>query len=494
MKNITFNNRIIAYDPDKRLTLLEILRKNEIFISAECGGNKTCGKCMIRIIHGEFLAGEDKIILNSENVLACDVIPSDNCIIEYLNKEMFFSDTFQTDTGSSKKRIGIAVDLGTTALALYYYDLVSGKILSVKNSENHQRSYGADVMSRLKYYSDEPDKNILTEVILNQINLITNDTLSQLSVPVDSITRVVIAGNTVMEHFAAGVDPSGIGEAPYTPATLFGIEDRAADIGIKSGRNAAVYFAPCVSGFVGGDITAGMMYNNIDKISKNILYIDIGTNGEIALKANGKIFCCATAAGPAFEGANISCGTCVKPGAISEVFIKSKNLCCNTIEGAEACGICGSGIIDAAAAALELGLIDETGKIVKSDRIYLSENIFLNQKDIREIQLAKSAIAAGIMTLIECAEISPDDVSEVIIAGGFGSNINISSALKIGLIPDHFKNRITAVGNSSGKGASFILLNPDAQDRVQYLADKCEYIELSESPFFGGEFVSQMMF
>jgi len=499
MGRIYYKSNVFDYDEAEHKTILEILRDNMIYYDAPCGGNKTCGRCKIRIVYGNIVKGKEVQSISDEIVLACDCIPfGDIKVMPLIGNENYavetdFKKTVLVNPGEHYSGIGVAIDIGTTTLVLYFYNLDNGEIIAIQTAVNLQKSYGADIMSRLKYYCS--NKTLMNEIIIAQINDIIAKTASLYAFEPKDISRITIAGNTVMEHFFGGIDAEPIATAPYVPTSLFGIEQRAMNLGIKVSKNAVVYFAPCVSGFVGGDITAGMMSCNLDRTSDTILYLDIGTNGEIALAAKGRIFCCAAAAGPAFEGANISCGMGAQSGAISTVYLNEKNeIQYSTINDVEPLGICGSGLVDAVAVGIKLSIIDETGRIQKGNSLKIAEKAVLTQKDIREVQLAKSAICAGILTLMDFVGISFEQIDEVLLAGGFGTRINPKSACAIGLIPNELFEKIRTVGNAAGAGAAELLLKPEAEDRIQFLAEKCTYIELSENEFFKNEYITQMGF
>lgn len=497
MGKIYYNSNIILYDEAEHKTLLDILRDNSIPFNAPCGGNKTCKKCAVKILFGNLVVNGEVSSVSDTVVLACESVPLGDISLEAVTEgaieaQSDFASLRHGKADLQTAPLGVAVDLGTTTIVLYFCNLRSGEIVAIQTLDNPQRSYGADVISRIK----QADAPLMQKLVVRQINEILLQTAKAYHFDTLQIQRMVFAGNTVMEHFLSGKDASSIGEAPYTPKSLFGIEERAMNLGLKIDPRGTVYLSPCVSGFVGGDITAGMLYCSIDRIRETILYIDIGTNGEITLKFDGKIYCCAAAAGPAFEGANISCGMGGQAGAISSVTLTSEHeISIQTIHDTVPVGICGSGLVDAMAVFLKLSKIDETGRIVSGeDSIPLAEGITLTQKDIREVQLAKSAICAGILTLLHEAKITPDCVNKVLLAGGFGTKINPKNACAIGLIPPELSNRITAVGNAAGAGAVKVLILPEEQDRLQALADGCRYFELSDSKFFNEEFINQMMF
>jgi uncharacterized 2Fe-2S/4Fe-4S cluster protein (DUF4445 family) len=317
-----------------------------------------------------------------------------------------------------------------------------------------------------------------------------------------------------MLHLATGINPTNIANAPFIPVSLFGKDFSSLTLGLNLNADANVYFVRCISSYIGGDITAGMLACGLDKADKITLYIDIGTNGEMALMHNGKITCCSTAAGPAFEGAQIKFGTGGISGAISSIQIQEEEMIIKTISDKPAIGICGSGLIDAIAVMLKLEVIDETGRICDNDEILnktiskriieiddsnafvldIKSGIYITQKDVREVQLAKSAIAAGIASLLHDTKIAITDVQNLILAGGFGSHMNSGSACKIGLLPKELIGKIEVVGNAAGNGAAQLLLSQECFARLEDIATSCENIELSGHPYFQDQYIENMMF
>ena len=312
-----------------------------------------------------------------------------------------------------------------------------------------------------------------------------------------------------MQHIAAGIDPSSIANAPFIAPTLFGDERKATDIGLLENPKAIVYFAPCFASYVGGDIACGMIATRLDRCEETALFVDIGTNGEIGLSTKNGLYFCSAAAGPALEGAHIECGMSGVSGAVSEISVLDGTIDYQTIGDSSPVGICGSGIIDAVAVMLETGLLDETGCIAdesddhptllgedeEGDPVFqITENVYMTGKDIREVQLAKAAICAGIRTLLEEAGIDTDDVDKVVIAGGFGSHIRKESACRIGLIPPELLKKISFAGNTAGAGAVAILLSNEAKDQADRIREKATYLELSQNAKFMEQYIEEMMF
>lgn len=428
------------------------------------------------------------------------------------------------EPGNTADRLyGVAVDIGTTTIAAYLYNLVSGEKLDVYSVLNPQKKFGADVLSRIEYSIKSPSaSDEMNNVIISCINEIVRYFTSRNSLTKSDIYSIVLVGNTTMMHFLMNVTARNIAASPFVPATTllhrFGTEEMGIDI---NPYGCAILF-PCVSGYIGADTVAAVlssgMYND-DEIS---LLIDIGTNGEIVLGNKEWLYSCSTAAGPAFEGANIRNGVGGVKGAIDSIHLDAGRVEYTTIGNEKAVGICGSGIVDAIASMVNASIIDETGRIMDSDEnVGLSDDlgkriididgvraflmlksqecnsdvdIAVTQKDIREIQNAKAAIAAGIKTLVKRAGINMNDVSRVYLAGGFGSYINKDSALAIGLIPSELKGKIQSIGNSAGAGAIEGLLSEKMLKETEKIKSMIKYVELSASPEFVEEYVECMMF
>ncbi|MCL2772565.1 MAG: ASKHA domain-containing protein [Oscillospiraceae bacterium] len=435
--------------------------------------------------------------------------------------------------GECEDIYGAAVDIGTTTVAVYLYSMTSGELVGIASAENPQRTYGADVISRINYIIENQNGlNILQNSILSLILKLINDLCADNDIPQRNIYNLVFTGNTVMQHITAGLSPKNIAFTPFTAATLFDFNIKINEflplnsLNISIPENAVIYFPPAFASYVGGDIAAGIIASDTDLQDKTRLFLDIGTNGEIGFgNKNGLVFC-ATAAGPAFEGAHIKFGMTGIKGAINKVYLNksdenenNKNkIVYETIGGDEPKGICGSGIIDAVALMLDIGILDETGRIVDADEAeengVLSEfienldeidndnvfiidkkyNIYITQKDIREIQLAKAAVCAGIMTLLHHREKALADIDEVILAGGFGAHIDKRSACRIGLIPKELEEKIIIAGNTAGMGAAAVLLDSEARERIRKLPGISKYIELSGDSFLMDEYVDKMMF
>ncbi|MCX7923378.1 MAG: ASKHA domain-containing protein [Clostridia bacterium] len=418
---------------------------------------------------------------------------------------------------------GIAIDIGTTTIAAYLYDMVTGKKVDVYSVLNPQKKYGADVISRIAYTSDnQGGLDEMNNEIIQGINDIIKHFETNNGISKGSIYSVVFVGNTTMLHFLMKVPAQNIAVSPFIPVTTSLHKFKADELGIEISPYGYALILPSVSAYVGADTVAAVMSCGMYRDDRITLLIDIGTNGEIVLGNSKWMYACSTAAGPAFEGANIRNGVGGVIGAIDSVRF-SPDFGYSTIGKENAIGICGSGIVDAIAGMISEGIIDETGRIAgrEESEVYRSEemrnrlidldgknsfliekseqcnadtDIAITQKDVRELQNAKAAIAAGIAVLIKQAGIDIEDIENVYLAGGFGSYINIESALKIGLIPDGLRGKIKSVGNAAGAGAIEALLSSKALEKAEEIRNSIKYIELSALDEFNELYIECMQF
>ncbi|MBQ2988641.1 MAG: DUF4445 domain-containing protein [Clostridia bacterium] len=532
----------------KGVTALSLFRETGGAIYAPCGGNGTCGKCRM-YIKGDvsepderersFLSPRE---LESGIRLACmcrllgdfEIVPMDEAMriqtsskcVSYTpspilrtkrteNETVFYRDRAEFCRASADAgNLGLAVDLGTTTVAAYLCDMDSGEILSARGFKNPQSAYGADVISRMdKIMKDESLLAVQQKLVCSAIREAAQAMCEEKSVEILNVRAAVICGNTVMQHVAAGINPVSISVAPFTAPTLFGEEYDAHALGLLPNEKAIAYFAPCFASYVGGDIACGMIATGLDVCRERVLFVDVGTNGEIGLSTEKGLYFCSAAAGPAFEGAHIACGMAGISGAISKVSVRDGEITYETVDGAPAVGICGSGIVDAVAVMLDTGLLDETGLIAESDEAgtfasYIGEdedgnpvffldkkrNIYICAKDIREIQLAKAAVCAGALTLLHESGIDAQSVSRVVIAGGFGSHLRAESVRRIGLLPPIAVEKYEFVGNAAGAGAVAVLLGEEPRASTGTICEKSEYTELSKSSYFMEKYIEEMMF
>ncbi|WP_343252480.1 ASKHA domain-containing protein [Ligaoa zhengdingensis] len=504
-------------------SLLELMLEAGAFVDAPCGGKGRCGKCRVAA-SGELsppTEAERRLLSPAELAdgirLACEAKPLGDVQVRTLSRTDIGVEVsgsaaeYPVDAPWSEGRdVGMAVDIGTTTVVAYFHSLADGRLLYTASGINGQRAYGADVISRIAACMDDPNALAAQQrVIVAQLNGYLGDFERATGVGRARIGRAVIVGNTTMQHLLCGLDPAGIAVAPFVPKSLFGIPQPARELDLAF--DGEVYHGPGISAYVGADITAGLLASGAAECDAPALLIDVGTNGEMALADKHRLVCCSTAAGPAFEGAHIRYGVGGVAGAISQVNCTPDGFSIATIGDQPPIGICGSGIIDAVAAVLEAGAIDETGRILDEDEIegfaagLLSEDgdeilldsasgITLTQEDVRVVQLAKAAIAAGIDTLLHSQGLTLGQIGKLYIAGGFGAHINKVSACAIGLLPIELIDRMEFIGNAAGMGARRALLTADGCDRLRALAARAEYIELSGDKFFEERYVEQMLF
>lgn len=467
-------------------TLLEALRDEGMDISAPCGGNGTCGRCRVRVSGRVRMLSGETVQAENRELLACRCCPDGDLEVYIIDKEAantrIAADAVDIPGGGHG--LGLAVDIGTTTIAAYLYDLETGKCLAKSSAMNAQRSYGANVISRIQHASTPEGLERLAGAVRRQIA----DMAGELCGDLRRINYISIAANTVMEHIFAGLNPETIGIAPFTPLSLFGREYAASEFLEGFAEDCRLYLCPAVSGYVGGDITAGLFSSGAYKSDKPVLFVDIGTNGEMAIGGRNGFLSCATAAGPAFEGAEIDCGAPAGDGAINTV---ADDLGYTVLGGGEPSGICGSGIIDAVAALLKNGIVDETGRM--EGDYHFTPEVYVSAKDIRQIQLAKAAIRAGIKTLLGERGLGCDDISAVLVAGGFGAYMNVKSACAIGLLPPALEGKTVHIGNSAGAGAA-LALTAEGREAIEEICRNCGYLELSSSPEFRDNYIFSMSF
>lgn len=420
---------------------------------------------------------------------------------------------------TSEKMYGIAFDIGTTTIAGFLLDLYTGEDLSVASALNPQTQFGADVISRIAHVNENPDGLAnLHRVVTQTINNLIGEAAAKAGITRDDIYAVCVVGNTCMHHLFLGINPRDVALAPYVPVISEKMEVDPELLDLEINTAGKVFVLPNIAGFVGADTIGVLLATEMDETEEIKLVVDIGTNGEMALGNKDRILACSTAAGPAFEGAQITSGMRGASGAIDH-FTFGEELEYTVIDDVEPLGICGSALLDAVAGLVETGLLDERGRFMKPEKIthpiglklkgrlieyggspafLLAETkgrqIVVTQKDIRELQLAKGAMAAGIRILLKNFGIDTSEVKEVQLAGAFGNYLDPHSACVIGLIPAELEDRITMVGNAAGAGAKLALLSSSEYERAGGAARNVEFIELGSDPAFTSTFARAMMF
>ena len=466
--------KTVSFEAEKGETLYEALSRNGVGLSAPCAGRGKCGKCKVEVNGIDRLACQTRI----ESDLSVRLHEAESSILTKGNKL-----SYQTD---GSRGLAYAVDIGTTTVAAYLMDEFSGEQLAATSFLNPQRVHGADVISRMSFAEESlQNRMLLQREILQALNQGLQTLLKKAGFFADTKTDTrVFVGNTAMMHLFGGLDTSGIAKAPYIPAYT-ALHRQTLD-------GCAALLGGCISGYVGADTVAAMLSGDLDRTRENVLLLDIGTNGEIALKCKDELLCCSCAAGPAFEGAHIACGTGAIAGAVDHLRANGQSFEYSTIGGKTAAGICGSGLVDAVAYLLEEELITPVGRM--KERFAITDSIYIDPADIREVQLAKAAIAAGIDILLDRAGIGYKDVASVQLAGGFGNFIDVHSACTIGLLPPELEKKVIPVGNAAGDGAKMMALSGEALSRAESLRRKARYIELSAQDDFEDIYTEKLLF
>jgi len=489
------NSEIKTSSYETGQNLMQIIQAQGIDISAPCGGNGTCGKCRVKV-------------KNVGTINSCTYWPDKDIEVILPNRIESRILTHQhTNTlklplepsplaQSLTYPIGIAIDIGTTSIVFYWISLITGSIITNVGIINPQVKYGADVISRINFTCNKNGLITLQRELIDAINKQISDFSISESIAIENIAKISVSANTTMLHLLAGVNPLPIAlapfNAPFTESKIF----KSDDLGILAHQEAHIELLPSISAYVGADIVSGLAALQPPAAIKNYLFIDIGTNGEMALVTQDQIYCCATAAGPAFEGANIFCGMGAFDGAIS---IYNENGY-QTISDEKPIGICGSGLLDIVAYLLEKGVLTSDGElhedyvVASKDASGKGEAIVITPTDIREVQLAKSAVYTGIKLLMLEANMSFEQLDAVYLAGGFGNYLNPESATTIGLLPQEVKGKIITVGNTSGAGAVLHTLSPKFSNYTLSIIEKSKLIELANHPEFEMEFAMNMYF
>lgn len=489
--------------------LLQILRRGGVTLSAPCGGEGRCGKCAVRVCKGSLAVTEsDRKFFTEEELnqgmrLACKALPEGTVYIE-LGGDI--GNGFDVVGAESSEAVadtvyGIAVDLGTTTLALMLAGMQSGGVKASWAGVNPQRSYGGDVISRIWAATEGKAKEMqqaIRDALCNGIDIL----LKEGAVKKTQVKRLVISGNTTMQHLLLGYPCETLGAAPFAPFDIGFHELSCEKVLGQAVLDCPVWILPGISAYVGSDISAGILHCGIDQTDQTRLILDFGTNGEMALGNKDKLLVTSTAAGPAFEGGNISCGTGSIPGAISGVNIDGEEIHYRTIKDVyPPAGICGTGVIETTAELLKSGWMDETGYLDErwEDGVLIAEGnaenqIIFTQKDIREIQLAKAAMRAGMEVLLKHFGITWEQVDEICLAGGFGFYVDLEKTISLGMLPEEARGKIKVVGNTSLKGAIDCLLLQNARERLINIAEKAEEVSLAEDKDFQNIYVEEMYF
>jgi uncharacterized 2Fe-2S/4Fe-4S cluster protein (DUF4445 family) len=473
-----------------------------------CGGKGTCGGCRVRVKEGAASVTEhDLRLLTSDQIeagwrLACCMEVTQDITLEIAGWGMGVLSDSSLKSRSGGEGYGIAIDLGTTTIAGQAIELSTGRVLASMSGLNVQARSGADIMSRVAFGLDPDGLNSLNSMIRRQIGAMVEAMQKEAGRALGSGTEkrmagVVIVGNTVMHHLFGALPVESLSHYPFESPDMGEYSLSASELGWDLAGDPRVVFLACLGGFVGSDILAGVLASELLQGERPRALIDLGTNGEIVVAAGGRMLCASTAAGPAFEGARITCGMRAAAGAIDRVLLDHGCLTSHVIGGGEAVGICGSGLVDAAACGLAAGLIQPSGRISGADKmVRLSGEVFINQQDIRELQLAKAAISAGLNILLRRLDLEPGDLDELFIAGAFGNYIHLNSARAIGLIHPAIQH-VSPIGNSALHGAKIALLAdsiPDLRREMEKIEKECEHVSLNSDMEFMERFTEEMAF
>ena len=512
------NGKAVSVPAEPGQALYPLLASLGFAVDAPCGGRHKCHKCLVTVI-GQVSPPTDAerpFIEGTDKRLACFVTLQGGAEITLPDKREMRIATHDAAIDAaydaSAEDLGVAFDIGTTTCAAFLVSLKTKKTLAVTAAVNPQTAFGADVITRISYCTDHTDGlGTLQAAILSACNTMIDTLLIDACAPKSAVKRISVACNTVMAHLFHGLNPEGLASIPFTAESLFGDSRTAATLPLAVDTDVPVYTVPAIASYVGGDITAGLLHVNAIGSEELLLFVDIGTNGEIALGNKDGLICCATAAGPAFEGADITCGMPGIPGAIAHLSLEDGNIRIETIGNLPPKGLCGSGLIDALALLLELEIVDETGRLVDEDEVSgpykslltktdsgeaavrIAEGVLLTAADIRKLQLAKAAISAGISAALQTAGKTEADINTFYIAGGFGSFMKIESAARIGLFPAALKDKVIVAGNTAASGACLCLAE-DVALTCPDIAARCTYLELSASPAFMDAYIENMMF
>lgn len=460
-----------------------------------CGGHGRCKGCRVRVVKGSLTISPDEARLLSPRELeagwrlACRARAERDLTIELAQWEACILSDESAFSFAPREGYGVAVDLGTTTLVAQLLDLRTGDVRAVRTALNDQARHGADIMSRIQFAVHGGGGAELTQIIRTQLGGIVAELLTGMEAAV--LSDVVLVGNTAMHHFFGGLNAEPLSRVPFEPVEDGWQHFTATELGWDLPGNPAVRFLPCLGGFVGSDVLAGVLATRLHESDSLTALVDLGTNGEMVVGHRGRMLCASTAAGPAFEGARISQGMRAVTGAISEVTLEQGQFHCRVLGNATPRGLCGSGLVDAVAAGLDLGSIQSSGRLAGGAEMSLAPGVSLRQPDIRELQLAKGAIAAGLRLLLQQWGAAPGDVTRLHLAGAFGNYINRTSARRIGLL-NFPPEVVTPAGNTALLGAKLALFRPD--DDFADLCRRVRHVPLSDDPQFQETFVEEMSF
>lgn len=485
--NIRQGQHMISAEFTPPMPLSALLAAHDFALAQPCGGRGACGKCAV-LLNGNISSPTTAEVrcgarLSCQSVLLGDaeVMLPDHMPMEQIQGG---SHAHLSPTHPMDGPYGAAVDVGTTTIALQLFDLRSGCCVGASTMLNPQTSVAADVIGRIDA-SLHGQSEMLRQQVDAAVSTLLAAACSQSGVLTGNVTSMVVTGNTTMLYLLTGKNPTALSRAPFEADCLFGTE--------TDYLHRRMYLPACLHAFVGADTSCALLACSMTTRNETTLLCDIGTNGEMALWHHGKLYVTSTAAGPAFEGAGISCGCSSILGAIDKVDVVNGTLHCHTIGGRPAVGICGSGLLDAVAALLDTEIMDETG-CLEDDVVHLTSAVRLTQADIRAVQLAKAATYAGITSLLAAANCDMEEVQTLYIAGGFGSHLNMRSAVRIGLFPAQLAGRVKIIGNAALDGASLLLTDISLRDAIEVFRKHTVHVRLDGNPDFAEHYVEAMLF
>ena len=463
--------------------LLEVLCRENVLPDTPCGGRGSCGKC--------------RVLVDGREALACQTrVASDMTVtVHQKNQLQILQEGLRADIvpDPAKEGLLLAFDIGTTSVVCCLTDGGSGSVLATAGVPNPQSAYGADLISRIRA-ALEGHMDTLTQLIRDSMTRLTEKVCTEAGVSPAAIGTVCFVGNPAMQQLFLGISPENLVSVPYSPV-LTRTQIRPCREFLPCCPGAELVVVPDIGGFVGADTVGCILAAKLQEAQELTLLVDIGTNGEMVLGCRDRLLACSAAAGPALEGAGIRFGMPGAEGAIDHVWLEGGQLRYSVIGGGKAAGICGSGLVDTVAVMLELGLLNSRGRILREDRIFpLTEDIFLTQEDIRQVQLAKGAILAGIRLLIRQFGITVEEIQKVCLAGAFGTHLDPESACRIGLLPAELAGRITPIGNAALTGARMMACSSDCLRQSQIIADRTEHLSLADLPEFPKTFAHSMSF
>jgi uncharacterized 2Fe-2S/4Fe-4S cluster protein (DUF4445 family) len=465
-----------------------------------CGGRGRCKGCKIKVLAGALpVSEEEQQRLTPAELadgwrLACRGRAESDLKIELAQWEAAILTDDSAFAFTPREGWGVAIDVGTTTIVAQLIDLQTGHVLAVRTALNAQAKHGADIMSRVEFAVTGQGQRTLQNLVRKQIGRLTKELLTAAEGASGEVKSLVLVGNTVMHHLFCGISVEPLSHYPFEPVSSGLQLFDAAALGWSLPGTPTVRFLPCLGSFVGSDILAGLLATKMHESEGLAALIDLGTNGEIVVGNRERMLCASTAAGPAFEGARISMGMRAATGAISEVRVRDGGIECHVLGNVAPRGICGSGLVDAVAAGLELGWISSKGRLPNGVPLALAGPVSLNQWDVRELQLAKGAIAAGLRILLEQWGATRNDLAQVFLAGAFGNYINHTSARRIGLL-DFAPDKVRAAGNTALLGAKLALFSlPEQDGTYPRILGMVKHVSLNEDARFQETFVEEMVF